>query len=167
MKTPLLFAAIVFVACSSNIIGAEPEKGAPAPPTAQQAVTLRFDPNGGAWAGETPFKGASWTKLGKGLHKGLWMRAVAGLGDTFPVQEKDGVTLFEVKVIEGNDDRLIVEVRANAESRRVTLPRDKKATVEIAGGTYELVFPTTRVAPRSENEKPTTNKATIFVSRPA
>jgi len=133
--------------------------------TGDVKARLRFLPEGGSWKGETPFKGASWHNLGPGLTKGvLWMQARAGVGDKFPVGEKDNATLFEVAVAEGNDERLVVEVRAKEGVQRVELPRDTSAPVEVAGAKYELRFPTVSVA-AAPGEKPSTNKATIQVSR--
>lgn len=126
---------------------------------------LRFVPDGGAWKGETAFEGASWHNLGPGLEKDvLWMQARAGLGDKFPVQEKDRVTLFEVALLEGNDDRVVIEVRAKGGAQRIELPRDKPAPVKVAGRKYELRYPTLSVA-AAPGENPSTNKATIQVSR--
>jgi hypothetical protein len=92
------------------------------------------------------------------------MQARAGVGDRFPVGETDNATLFEVTVLEGDDERLVVEVRAKERTQRVELPRDKAAPVEVAGQKYELRFPTLSVA-AAPDEKPSTNKATIHVIR--
>jgi len=126
---------------------------------------LRFVPEGGAWKGETTFKGASWHNLGPGLTKGvLWMQARAGVGDKFPVGEKDDAPLFEVAVLEGSDERIVVEVRSKDGNQRINLPRDKAAPVEVAGAKYQLRFPTVSVE-AAPGEQPSTNKATVHVSR--
>src|SRR5438128_501207 len=58
--------------------------------------------------------GASWSRLRAfPNHPGvLWTQARAGIGDSFPVQEVDGQTAFEVVVAEGDDEHLVVEVRS-------------------------------------------------------
>ena len=154
----------IILACSSLTSAADPEAPKP-PPPAQEAVRLKFVPGGGPWKGEAPFQGASWTALGPGWAPGvLQLHARAGIGDRFPVQEGDGVTICEVVLVAGNDDRLLVDVLSRDGPQKVELPRDKPAKVEVAGVTYQLLYPSTSVA-AAKNEKPATNKATIFVSR--
>jgi hypothetical protein len=158
--TTVVAAAAAVINCSS--LALEPA----AAPEKSRVARLQFDPNGKAWTGETAFKGASWTSLNPGLEKGvLMLQARAGVGDSFPVQEKSGKTLFTVKLAEGNDSRLVLEISAKEqESRKVELARDKRAEVEISGTKYELLFPTTSVAAATD-EKPSTNKATVIVTR--
>jgi hypothetical protein len=136
-------------------------------PANSETVKLRFVPEGGPWKGETPFKGASWSHLHDGLAKGtLHMHARAGIGDKFPVSHAKGPVLFEVVVVSGNDDRIAVEVHAGGNIHKLELPRDKKAEVEVGGVKYSLLFPTSSVS-AAPGEKPSTNKATVFVTRPA
>src|SRR5687767_14886420 len=108
-------ALILLVAClplrSTSAPAVEPQK----PPTEknakpdQVAVRLIFVPGGGPWKGEAPFQGASWSALGPGLQKGvLMLQARAGIGDKFPVQEKNGETLFDVILENGTDDHLVL-----------------------------------------------------------
>jgi hypothetical protein len=93
------------------------------------------------------------------------MRARAGVGDTFPVEQVANTALFHVKLAAGNDDQLFLEVLfPNGEQRKVTVNRDKSEELEISGATYRLSYPSAEVA-AAPGEKPTTNKATIFVSR--
>jgi hypothetical protein len=125
---------------------------------------LRFVPDGGPWKGEAPFEGAAWHNLRPGLTRGvLQMIARAGVGDTFPVGERDDVIRFNVKLLHGNDDELTVEVRAK-EVQKVVLKRDKAKEVTIAGLKYRLLYPTSSVE-AAPGEKPSTNKARIIVSR--
>jgi len=90
------------------------------------------------------------------------VRAHAGIGDTFPVQEKDGRRLFDVVIPEGNDDQLLVEVRSQAGTQRIDLPRDKTVTVEIEGSRYDWYYPSTYVNP---DGKATTDKAFLIITR--
>ena len=89
-------------------------------------------------------------------------QARAGMGDTFPVQERDGRTLFRICVVEGNDDRLVLEIRTTEAPRRVELRRDKPVSVQIAESRYELLYPSVTV---SSGGPPTTTKATLIVTR--
>lgn len=41
---------------------------------------------------------------------GLFLQAWAGIGEKFPVREKDGPLLFEVTVLDGDDGHLVMEV---------------------------------------------------------
>lgn len=128
-------------------------------------MRLKFVPEGGAWKGETAFKGASWTNLAPGLTKGtLFLHAKAGIGDKFPVQDKAGVTLFEVRLLEGSDERIVVEVLNGDRAQKVELPRDHIAKVEVGGLTYELRYASVSVDP-AKDPNPSSNKATIFVTR--
>jgi hypothetical protein len=129
------------------------------------SARLRFVPDGGAWKGETPTKGASWTALGPGLEKNtLFLQARAGIGDKFPIQDKAGHNLFEIKIVEGDDDRLVAEVNSKSGIQKVELSRDRSAEVRISGTKYELLYPTITVA-AAPKENPSTNKATVMVTR--
>jgi hypothetical protein len=171
MKTAFLFTVSVIALNNPSLYAGEAEKKAPpgttaAEPAKEVSVRLRFLPGGGPWKGETPTRGASWTILRPGLTKGFMdMRARAGVGDTFPVEQVANTALFHVKLAAGNDDQLFLEVIfPNGEQRKVTVDRDKSGELEISGVTYRLSYPSSEVA-AAPNEKPTTNKATIVVSR--
>jgi hypothetical protein len=96
----------------------------------------------------------------------LQMQARAGIGDKFPVGPEKGSALFEVVVVSGNDDKIAVEVLAGGKTQKLELPRDKKAEVEVGGLKFSLLFPTSSVS-AAPGEKPSTNKATVFVTCPA
>jgi hypothetical protein len=110
---------------------------------------------------------AAWSALrpGPGPHSGeLFLQAWAGIGHKFPVQKEGGPTLFEVALIQGNDDHLVVEVRSREGTRRVELKRDRPVPVEVAAITYELLYPTCNVS--SAQNRSTTNKAMLIVTTP-
>jgi hypothetical protein len=159
------FPAVLFLATCmhSQIFAAEPAPPAKVAPK-QQLMRLEFNPGGGPWSGETAFQGASWSALGPGPGRDNFMQASAGLGDRFPVQDKHGVTHFEVIVENGVDDHLVVLITSADVEQRVRLPRDKPAKVTVAGNKYTLLFPTNRVA-AAPGERPSTNKARIFITR--
>lgn len=115
--------------------------------------------------GRASYDGASQTALVQGPQKGiLWLQAHARIGDKFPVQMQGGVTLFEVVLVAGDDDHLVLEIRSKEGSQKINLPRDKDQTVEVAGVKYELLYPSISVA-AAGNERPTTNKAMLMVKR--
>jgi hypothetical protein len=158
MQTPtLLHLAVVLAAVGASLAVAEEQQ--------TTSARLRFVPEGGAWKGESEFKGASWTHLGPGLKAdSLFLQARVGVGDKFPVQDKAGATLFEIKLVEGNDDRVAVEVQTKSGNQKVDLPRDRSVEVNVSGTKYELLYPSIRVG-ASAKETPSTNKATLIVTR--
>jgi len=109
-------------------------------------------------------KGANWTVLVPVSDRpgAFWVRAHAGIGDTFPVQEKGGPKLFDVAIPEGSDDKLLVEVRYQGGIQRIDVPRDQKVTVEIGGHKYEWYYPSIYVNPDSTA---TTDKAFLILTR--
>ena len=145
--------------------GLAADKNKPSAPPAEVAVRMRFVPGGPLAKGSSDFKGASFTELGEGPVKGeLWCQAHAGVGDTFPVIDKKGVTLFEVLLAEGDDDHVMLEIRSKEGAKKIDLPRDKAGSVEVAGIKYGLSYPSVSVA-AAPKEKPTTNKAMLMVTR--
>ncbi|MEO7319007.1 MAG: hypothetical protein ABIZ56_08470, partial [Chthoniobacteraceae bacterium] len=128
-------------------------------------VRMRFVPGGPPAKGSSDFEGASFTDLGPGPEKGiLWCQAHAGVGDQFPVMSKEGVKLFDVKLAEGDDDHVVLEVRSKEGAKKIDLARDKRGSVKVAGIEYELLYPSVSVA-GTPDEKPTTNKAMLMVTR--
>ena len=136
------------------------------PPAAkQQSVRMRFVPGTPPRKGSVDYAGASQTDLGPGPVKGvLWCQAHAGVGDQFPVIDKEGVKLFEVRLAEGNDDRVVLEISSKEGVKKIDLPRDKRGAVKVGGIEYELLYPSVSVA-GTPDEKPTTNKAMLMVTR--
>ena len=129
--------------------------------TARQLVRVRFVP---VDTHAEPGGGANWTRLVPAPDRpgALWAVVHAGLGDTFPVQEKGNRTLFKVAVTEATDDRFGLAIHKENESQRIDLPRDKLVSVQIAESTYEFYYPTRHV---DSADKATTNKAMLIVTR--
>jgi len=141
------------------------DRDKPNPPPAEVAVRMRFVPAGPPAKGATDFKGASWTALGPGPQKGVfWCQATAGVGDKFPVIDKQGVKLFEVLLADGNDDHVVLEIRSKEGAKKIDLPRDMPGAVKVAGIKYDLLYPSITVG-AAPGEKPTTNKAMLMVTR--
>jgi hypothetical protein len=160
MKTPSISLVALFVLSLHAGWAADAEKkdrDTPPAATAAKPVRLRFVPK--AHEGN----GASSTELhafpGPDSRREA-VQAWAGVGDSFPVREKGGKTLFEVAVVAGDDDRLEIEIRLQGAPQKVTVVRDQRATVKVAGKEYEFVYPSVR---GSSADK--TDQAMIIVSR--
>jgi hypothetical protein len=129
--------------------------------TQQQAMRQRFVPGPDGSSSD----GANWTALQQapGKEPGVLMvMAHAGIGDTFPVQEEREPKLFDVTVVSGDDDHLILEVRSEDGLQQLDLPRDRTVSVEVAGHEYSMAYPSVTA---SRDSKPTTDKAMILVHR--
>ena len=132
----------------------------------QGAVRQRFVPTPAPKRSESPRNGASWTALvplndGTGVSR---LMAHAGIGEHFPVSEVDGRCLFEVFVVGGNDDQLLLEIRSVETPQRIELVRDKPAQLAIGGCKYDLAYPSIMVG-AARNAKPTTHQAMILIHR--
>jgi hypothetical protein len=146
-------------------IGSAAETEKPGAPPTQVTVRMRFVPGGPPAKGSSDFKGASCTSLVPGPEKGvLWCQAHAGVGDQFPVITETGEKLFDVLLAEGDDDHVVLDIRSKEGVKRINLPRDKAGSVEVAGIKYGLSYPSVSVA-AAPNDKPTTNKAMLMVTR--
>ena len=84
------------------------------------------------------------------------------VGGRFPVRMsgEEGIR-FWVTLVDGNDERLRVEVGNHEEDRReLTVGRDRIERFEVAGRAYSLLFPSTYV----DGSKPTaTGEAFLIV----
>ena len=130
-------------------------------------VRLRFDPNAKPTSPLESTKGAVISRLHAGLFSSPdreGMNAQASIGDTFPVARENEPSLFEVRMKDGNDDRLTLEVSYKNELNVITLQRDEAKSLTVEGVAYDFLYPSTEVA--ATDNKLTTNKATIFISTP-
>jgi hypothetical protein len=123
------------------------------------AVPLKFVP-----AKKGQGRGASGTDLSRKSFDPTALVAMIdiGLDESFPVVDEKGVTRFTVKMTEGDDKHLVLEVSTKDGSQKVGLVRDDPTEVTVAGTKYELRFPTTQV---NSNAKTTTDQAMIFVTQ--
>jgi hypothetical protein len=92
----------------------------------------------------------------------LMLMAHAGIGNSFPVGEKDKPKAFDVKVIAGDDDYLKLEVRTEKGSDHYDVKRDGTVSVQVAGHKFTIAYPSVTV---SSGDKPTTDNAMIIVNR--
>lgn len=75
---------------------------------------------------------------------------------------KSGNQLFEVRLKDGNDDYVVLEILAENNPRELNIQRDKKKTLTIDGESYDFYYPSVEVA-ATENIS-TTNKAQIVIT---
>lgn len=128
-------------------------------------VRLRFVPDSQPYSPLESSKGAVWTGLAPGLFTSqdrLGLQAHAAIGDKFPVKRKDGIQLYEVRLKDGNDDYLVLEILEENSSHDLTLHRNKKKTLKIGGVSYDFYYPTVEIA-ATENRS-TTNKASVIIT---
>jgi hypothetical protein len=139
MKTPLML-LLPLIALGIHT-GYATDQDKPSPASAEVATRIRFVPGGPSAKGATDFRRASWTALSPGPQKGvLWCQVAAGVGDKFPVIDKQGVKLFEVALGDGDDDHVVLEIRAKEGTKKIDLQRDKPGAVKVAGIKYDFVI---------------------------
>jgi hypothetical protein len=90
------------------------------------------------------------------------MHASANIGSEFPVARRDGPTLFDVRLKDGDDDRLILEVVSKRRTKTIEVKRDCPVKTRVEGVEYRFSYPSVEMA--AKDGKTTTNKATILVS---
>jgi len=136
------------------------ENGDPSQELNPAKIRQRFEPLDSKETG----RGANWTALAEAPERpgAFWLRAHAGVGDTFPVQEASGPKLFDVAIPEGNDEKLLVDIRYQGGVQRIEVPRDTPVTVEIGGRRYEWHYPSLYVNPESQA---TSDKAFLILTR--
>ena len=111
------------------------------------------------------YNGATWTQLRPFPNPDsdtLVLHGWAGIGAKFPVFKEDDVALFEVRLKDGDDDRVTIEIISTHGSKEIELQRDKAVKAEVENVEYEFRFPSVYVA-STEKEK-TTDKAMLLVS---
>lgn len=127
----------------------------------EHAVRQQFVPICDGRAATSCYGGAAWSRLGPLSDEGILMaQAWAGVRDSFPVQDEAERTLFEVMLVEADDDYLLVDVCSKDGAQRVNLRRDKTVTVEVDGKEYGLLYPSVFV---SSTDAPTTGRVMLTV----
>jgi len=124
-----------------------------------QSVRQRFVPS------TTNSASANWTALSPFPHAfgDPQVIAHAGVGDTFPVQEAGGPLLFNVLVLAGDDNHLVLEIRApESPAKKVNLKRSQPAKLSVGPSQFEFSYPAIHV---SSADPPTTGKAMIIVKK--
>ena len=137
--------AFLYCSCASN------------ESTGSQSVRQRFVPS------TTDSAIASWTALAPFPHAfgDPQVMAHAGVGDTFPIQEPGGPTLFKVLVLAGDDNHLALEIRPpELPVKKIDLKRETPLKVLVGSIQFEFSYPAVHV---SAADPPTTSKAMIIV----
>lgn len=88
--------------------------------------------------------------------------AHAGVGESFPVQEEKGPKYFDVAIVAGGDDRLMLEVRPSVGLAKFDLPRDGTVWLEAAGHWFSISYPSLTVGSK---DRPTAQQAMLIVNR--
>ncbi len=121
------------------------------PATIRQKFVPGKDDRGTSFTALTPFDKDGISRL----------FADVTLAGTFPV-ERDGKTIFNVTMLEGDDDHLILEVREKESKRKLELQKDKSVTLTAAGQEYHILYPSVTV---NAGSAPTTSAAFIVMTQ--
>jgi hypothetical protein len=163
LLSPLLAAALVPVGAADEKAPAKDGQGEPAKAAAVAtgAVRQRFVPQK---KGKDEGNHASGTKLSRGMLEPGQLTAMAhlGLDDVFPVRDEHGQKLFEIHLTDGNDQHLVLEIRAKEVVQKIAVACNEATDVVVGGLKYELYYPATEVGP---NDPPTTAQAMIIISQ--
>jgi hypothetical protein len=134
----------------------------PADPAAAEPVRRRFVP---APPDAAKGNGASFSMLHHMPQDdpGVTMvMAHAGVGESFPVQEKKGPKLFEVLLAAGDDDLLKLEVRRPEGLTKHDLKRDDTVWFKVADEWFSIYYPSLTV---SSKDRPTAQQVMLIVNR--
>jgi protein involved in polysaccharide export with SLBB domain len=150
----------------TDVANTRPAPGSGPKPDTQPAAQPAEDANPGMTRvrfvpdGADDSAGASFTELGPSPQPGyLVASAWAGIGEKFPVR-RDGRTLFEVFVLAGDDDRVILKLRTKDTAEQAGIQRQQAARFTVDGKTYSLAYPSLWV---NAGGKSTTSKARLEV----
>jgi hypothetical protein len=90
--------------------------------------------------------------------------AHVGIGERFPVKELDGQCLFEVLVVDGDDDRLLLEIHSVRRPQRIELARDQRVRVQMGRSQFDVAYPSVTVG-AARNARPISSQATLLIHR--
>jgi hypothetical protein len=124
-----------------------------------QSVRQRFVPS------TTDSASANWTALAPFPHAfgDPQVIAHASIGDTFPVQEAGGPVLFQVLVLAGDDNHLVLEIRApESLAKKLNVKRNQPARLSVGSSQFDFSYPVIHV---SSADPPTATKAMIIVRK--
>jgi len=130
-------------------------------------VRLRFVPGEKTDDADCAKDDTSWTRFHwmEEMDDGVWMLQahVAG-GGSFPAENAAGEHLFRVRMVEGDDDRVELEVTdAAGEKSTVKIQRDEQDVMaNIGGKEYRFSYPSVSVAAKDANP-PTTTKMMLLI----
>lgn len=165
----LLTAAALLLAPDLRAQSAAPKPAAEEEDAQPQAhsVRLKFVP-----AEPARSNGASWSRLRHFPDDDpdvLMLMANAGIGDSFPVQEKDNPKVMDVKIVSGNDDELELGFAPTEKPypndsvpKTMKVRRNDTASIVLQGYRYKFSYPTVNVA---SDGKTTTDTPMLIVNR--
>ena len=155
-KSMALFLCVLFAGCGAY-------EGEPA----AHSVRLRFVPgsppssplessNGAVWSSfsSPPIPDASY----------LMLNGRVAVGDKFPVGHQNEPALFEIRLVDGDDDHVALELLFEGGPKSIDVKRDSPEEVTTGGVVYRINYPSIEVS--SVDGKSTTNKAMIVVTKP-
>jgi len=131
----------------------------------KKSARLRFEPGVQSTDPREPTSATSWSKLApfpKHDSDKLTVLAHAGIGGKFPVGKEGEAALFEVRMKDGDDTHVSLEVITKEGTKSIEVQRDVPVPIEVAGVGYTLSFPTTYI--NASEEEATSKEATLFVS---
>lgn len=155
-KSMALFLCVLFAGCGASEIE-----------SAAHSVRLRFVPGSAPSSPLESSEGAVWSSFSPPPIPDatyLMFNGHAALGDTFPVAHPNEAALFEIRLVDGDDDHLSLELLFEGGPKSIDVKRDSPEEVTIKGVAYRINYHSIEVS--SAEGKSTTNKATILVTKP-
>ncbi len=154
-KPMFLFLLVLFAGCGAS------ENG-----SAELSVRLRFVPGSAPSSPMESSDGAVWSSFSPPPIPDatyLMLNGHAALGDKFPVGHQNEPAAFEIQLVDGDDEHLLLDLFFEGGSKSLDLKRDSPEEVTIGGVAYRISYPSITVS--SAEGKSTTNKAMIVVTR--
>lgn len=135
--------------------------------SAAHSVRLRFVPGSAPSNPLESSNGAVWTSFSSPPTPDatyLMLNGRAAVGDKFPVGHRDEPALFEIRLVDGDDDHVALELLFEGGPKSINVKRDSPEEVTIGGVVYRINYPSIEVS--SAEGISTTNKAMIVVKKP-
>lgn len=131
-----------------------------------QSVRLRFVPGSAPSSPMESSSGAVWSSFSPPPIPGaayVMLNGRAALGDKFPVGHRNEPALFEIRLVDGDDSHLALELLFDGGTKLIDVKRDSPEEVMVGGVAYRINYPSIEVS--SAEGKSTTNKAMIVVTK--
>ena len=155
-KSMALFLCVLLAGCGASEIE-----------SAEHSVRLRFVPGSAPSSPLESSEGAVWSSFSPPPIPDatyVMLNGWAALGDKFPVGHRNEPALFEIRLVDGDDDHLALELLFEGGPKSIDVKRDSPEEVTIGGVAYRINYPSIKVS--AAEGKSTTNKATILVTKP-
>ncbi len=154
-KSMAIFLFVLFAGCGASEIE-----------SADHSVRLRFVPGSAPSSPLESSDGAVWSSFSPPPIPDatyLMLNGRAAVGDKFPVGHRNEPALFEIRLVDGNDDHVALELLFEGGPKSIDVKRDSPEEVSIGGVVYRINYPSIEVS--SSEGKSTTNKAMIVVTK--